>query len=199
MKRFRRAFVALAVLPLGAAMAANAPAGTITMPDFPLPKFATNSYGQAEQVTVIRLLRELHRGGVHGSDNFDAQDSDYVMVSSGSLGLLSAWLEAACKAGNIQLPLARLRPYDGAVYANLLEAATNIAAARQTKRAFAIPLGVMICTRKKPWGALPGDGERDAYVVLATERGFVVFDPPTRQTALLADYPNNSEVVRIRL
>jgi hypothetical protein len=188
----------LAIAPL-ALRAADAPANAIKLPDFPLPKFATNSYGQVEQVSVIRLLRELHRGGVHGSDHFDAADSEYVVVASASLGLLSAWLEAACKAGNIQLPLARLRPYDGTVYAGLLESATHIAAARQTKRAFAIPLGVMICKRTKPWGALPGDGERDAYVVLATENGFVVFDPPTRQTALLADFPNNSEVLKIRL
>lgn len=188
----------LALLP-GVAGAADPRGPAITMPDFPLPKFATDRYGQAEEIGVIRLLRELHRGGVRGSGNFEAADSDYVVVSSDSLGLLSAWLEAACKSGGIQLPLARLRPYDGTVYASLLETATNIAAARHTQRTLAVPVGVMICTRRKPWGTLPGDGERDAYVIIATERGFVVFDPPTRQSALLADYPNNSEVLKIRL
>ena len=183
----------------GAAVAADPRGAAITLPDFPLPRFATDRYGQAEEIGPIRLLRELQRGGVRGSGNFEAADRDYVVVSSDALGLLSAWLEAACKSGGIELPLARLRPYDGAVYASLLETATNLAAARQAKRTLAIPVGVMICTRRKPWGTLPGDGERDAYVIVATERGFVVFDPPTRQTTLRADYPTNSEVVRIRL
>jgi hypothetical protein len=174
-------------------------AGAITMPDFPLPKFAVNRYGQPEEMGMLRLYRDLRRSGVSGMENFETSDNDYAMVASESLGLFSAWLEAACKSGGIELPQARLRSYNGAVYAGLLETATNIAASRHKQQALAVPVGVMICTRRKPWGVLPGDGERDAYVLVATERGFVIFDPPTGQSSLLADYPNNSEVLRVRL
>lgn len=172
---------------------------SITIPGFPLPKFAIDRYGQPKKLSMLGMLRILHRGEVRGSNGFEASDNEYLVISSESLGLFSAWIEAACKAGGIELPHARQRPYNGAVYANLLRTVTNIATAHHTDEALAIPVGVMICTRHKPWGVLPGDGERDAYVLIATERGFVVFDPPTRQSVLLTDYPNNSEVVNISI
>src|SRR5581483_3880748 len=158
-----------------------------------------NEYGGVAEVGVTRLLRELQIGGVRVGDDFNAADSDYVLVSGESMGLLSAWLEAAVRSAGVQLPIARLRPYDGAVYANLLEVATSIAASRGQRSTLAIPVGVIICDRKKPWGDLPGDGQRDAYILVATERGFLVFDPPTRQVVMLADYPNHSSVVKVRI
>lgn len=188
----------LALLPGVVGGAGGRPTG-IVMPDFPLPKFAINRYGQPESMGMLRLFGDLRRGGVRGMDNFEMSDNDYAMVASESLGLFAAWLDAACKSAGIELPQARSQAYNGAVYAGLLETATNIAASRQKQQALAVPVGVMICTRRKPWGVLPGDGARDAYVLVATERGFVVFDPPTGQAALLADYPNNSEVERVRL
>jgi hypothetical protein len=188
----------LAACWLVAPARAATPAG-VTMPDFPLPKFALDSYGQADEANGMRLLRELHKGGVHGLEVFEAADDDYVILSSSSLGLLAAWLEAACKSLGTEVAQARTSTYNGVVYADFLEVATSIAADRKSQSLLAIPLGVMICKRIKPWGVLPGDGARDAYVLVATERGFVVYDPPTRQSALLADYPNNTEVLKIRL
>lgn len=143
------------------------------------------------------MLRELQKGGVRGMERFEAVDTSYAVISSGSLRLLSAWLEAACRSLGVEVAQARKNSYDGAAYARLLSTATGIAAARRTDGSLAVPVGVMICLRRKSWGVLPDDGARDAYVVVATERGILVYDPPTRQTSLLADYPNNSEVVMI--
>ena len=175
------------------------PATQINFPDFPLPKFATDEYGHTQRMGLLRMRRDLQKGGIHGTDSLQAADTEYLMVSSQSLGLLSAWLEASCKSAGIQMELARLRAYDGAVYANLLQVATSIAAARKSSTDAAIPVGVMICKRDKPWGVLSGNGEQDAYIVVATEQGFMVFDPPTRQLVSLADYPNNATVLKIRI
>jgi hypothetical protein len=178
---------------------AAAPVPTaISMPDFPLPKLALDESGQPAEAGVLRLMRELQAGGLHASDNFETQDNDYVVLSSGSLGLLSAWLEAACKSAGIELPTARQRTYDGTVYANLLEVATGIAASRRFKASLAIPLGVVTCLRANPWGALPGDNQRDAYVILLTDSGFLIYDPPTRQFSRLDAFPNRSSVLKMR-
>ena len=181
------------------AMAAGAGTDEIRLPEFPLPAFAMNKYGVKEAVGVVRLLRELHKGGVSVSNQFEASDNEYAIIASSSLPLLAAWLEVTCKSVGLDLAQARSGSYDGSVYARLLQVATSIATARKVDATLAMPIGVMICQRRRAWGALPGDGQRDAYVVIATERGFLVYDPPTRQCSTLADYPNHDEVVIIRL
>ena len=186
-------------LPLVAGEGAPAAAPTIKFPDFPLPKFALDEYGQTQRMSMLKLLRLLQQGGVHGMDNFEAANSDYLAVSSDSLGLMSAWLESACRSAGIQLEMARLRSYDGAVYANLLEVATSIAASRKVASDASVAVGVLYCTRDKPWGLLSGNGERDAYIIFATEIGFMVYDPPTRQLVSLAEFPNNESVLKVRI
>lgn len=178
---------------------ASTPDATIVMPDFPLPALAVDPYGGTPEASSTRLLRDLFKGGVRSLEVFETVDTEYVLLSSRSLGLLSAWLEAACKSIGVDVARARTQPYNGVVYAEFLEVATSIAANRKLPSARAIPIGVMICRRRKPWGALPGDGARDAYVLIATEHGFVVYDPPTRQCVTLANHPNNSEVLKVRM
>lgn len=193
-------YLSFGLVVLGARFAFGAPPApdAIVMPDFPLPKVATDENGQPAEAGLLRLMRELQVGGLHASDNFETQDNDYVVLSSESLGLLSAWLEAACKSAGIALPTARLRAYDGTVYANLLEVATGIAASRRFKSSLAIPLGVITCQRTNPWGVLPGDDQRDAYVILLTDSGFLIYDPPSRQFSRLDAFPNRSSVLRLR-
>lgn len=191
--------VRVLIFSLLAVRAISAPA-QISLPDFPPPPLARDLGGTPIETSVICLLRDLHLAGVHGADFFEAVDSDYAVLSSTSLAHLTTWLEAACAGIGLDLTQARSGKYDGAVYARLLGVATSIAATRRREtQALAIPIGVLICKRTAAWGQLQGDGSRDAYVLFATERGLIVYDPPTRQVATLKDFPNHREVLRVRL
>ncbi len=181
------------------AFAAGEKGASIDMPDFPLPGYAKNKYGEPDAAGLLRLLRDLQKGGLKSYDQIEVADAEYGIIDSKSLPLISAWLEAACKSVGLNLAQARTGTYNGAVYARLLEVATSIATQRKSDSKFAVPIGVIICKRTNAWGALPGDEQRDAYILIATERGFLVYDPPTRQLCQLADYPNRTDVVRIRL
>ena len=171
----------------------------LAMPDFPAPPLSLDRKGRPAETSAMGLLRNLHSAGVRAVDNFEAVDSDYAVLASDSLARLTTWLEAACNGVGIDLPKARTGQYDGGVYARLLGVATSIAASRDRRGRLAIPVGVLICNRSKPWGAVPGDGVRDAYVLFATEAGLMVYDPPSRQLSALGDFPNKLDVVRVRL
>ena len=167
------------------------------LPAFPLPALVRES-GVPKEMSSVRLLRELHRGGVHGSDNLETSDSDYALLRGDSLGNLAAWLESACLAVDANLLQARTRSYDGSIFPRLLSVATSLAVLRQGDIPLAMPIGVLICQRHSAWGDLPGDGATDAYVVFVTDNGMLVYDPPTRQLTNLADFPNKSHISRIR-
>ncbi len=61
-----------------------------------------------------------------------------------------------------------------------------------------MPIGILICRRRRDWGRLAGDGGRDAYALIATERGLMVYDPPTRQLVSLSQFPNASDILNIQ-
>ncbi len=183
------------MLAAGRAPAAAEPA--LQLPAFPLPALVSDG-GPPREMSSMRLLRELHRSGVHGSGNFEAADADYALLRGDTLGGLAAWLEAACKAVGFDLLQARTRHYDGTTFARLLNVSTSIAALRQKGIRLAMPIGVLVCTRKAAWGDLPADGATDAYVAFVTEDGMLVYDPPTRQLVPLGDFPNKAHIVRIR-
>jgi hypothetical protein len=143
-------------------------------------------------------MRELREGSVEGLEDIDFVDRDYAVLESRSLAGLAAWLEAACKCVGVELPQARAGPYDGMEYARLLEVAASLAVLREHGKQLAMPIGVLICMRHQTWGDLPGNGDRDAYLIIATERGLLVYDPPTRQLAVLSRFPNNSHVFKIQ-
>jgi hypothetical protein len=167
------------------------------LPAFPTPTLVTDG-GPPTEVSPIRLLRELHRAGLRGFDRLDTLDTDYALLRSDSLGALTAWLDATCGALNYDLSRARTRSYDGTVFARLLDVATSLGALQTQHRALAIPIGVVSCQRAVAWGALPGDGATDLYVIFATENGMTVYDPPTRQMVSLADFPNKAKISQIR-
>lgn len=168
------------------------------LPAFPLPALVREG-GAAVEISTTRLLRELHRGGVRGSGNLETVDAEYGLLRSDSLDTLAGWLEGACRAVGFDLAQARVQPYDGSVHARLLNMATAIATLQvQNSSRLAVPIGVLICERREKWGDLPADGERDAYVIFATEAGIMVYDPPTRQLSKLSDFPNREKIVRIR-
>jgi hypothetical protein len=186
-----------ALLLCATALDTSAAPDGLRLPGFPLPALVLDG-GPPKEMSSVRLLRELHRGGVHGSDNLETSDSDYALLRSDSLGNLAAWLESACLAVDADLLQARTRDYDGAVFARLLAVATSLAALRQGNINLAMPIGVLICQRRTVWGDLPGDGATDAYVVFVTDNGMLVYDPPTRQLTNLADFPNKAHIGRIR-
>ncbi len=187
-----------ALLWIGSMLGASAAAtGGLRLPAFPLPALVREG-GPPKEFSSTRLLREVQRGGVHGSDNFEASDADYALLRGDSLGVLAAWLETACRAVDFDLLQARTRGYDGTVFARLLAVGTSLAALRQNEITLAMPIGVVTCLRAAPWGELPGDGTEDAYVVFATDTGILVYDPPTRQLSPLADFPNKGRITRIR-
>jgi hypothetical protein len=187
----------VALLGLAAGLGAAVAPGSLQLPGFPLPVLVREG-GAPKEFGATRLLRELHRGGLHGFDNFETMDADYALLRSDSLGNLAAWLESACGAVDYDLPKARAKGYDGAVFARLLGVATSLAALRQSDITLAIPIGVMTCRRDTAWGDLPGDGAEDAYVIFATDTGILVYDPPTRQLVPLAEFPNKANISRIR-
>jgi hypothetical protein len=175
----------------------RAATGEIHLPAFPTPALVLNGAIPKEH-SSLHLLRQLHRGGVHGSANLETLDADYALLRMDSLGALAGWLEAACLAVDVNVLQARSRAYDGTIFARLLGVATSLAALRENEFKLAIPVGVMICERKAVWGDLPGDGATDAYVVFATDGGILVYDPPTRQLANLSEFPNKARILRIR-
>lgn len=169
----------------------------LQLPAFPVPALVRDG-GPPKEISSMRLLRDLYRGGVKASDNFEAVDADYALLRGESLGNLAAWLESACKSVGLELKLARGGTYDGVVFARLLAVGTSLAALREKDIRLAMPIGVLICQRDAVWGELPGDGAEDAYVIFATDSGMLVYDPPTRQLAALSDFPNKERISRIR-
>jgi|GEM_PF-2824129 len=185
------------LLFVASALAAAAAPGNWQLPAFPLPVLVRDG-GPPKEFSSNRLLRELHRGGVHNSESFEAFDNDYALLRGDSLGSLAAWLESACQSVGFDLPRARTQPYDGAVFARLLSVATSLAALRERGPNLAMPIGVLICQRALAWGDLPADGSTDAYVLFATDTGILVYDPPTRQLTGLANFPNKASISHIR-
>lgn len=163
---------------------------------FQLPAFPTPTLGA--EVSSVRLLRELHKAGLRGFDRLETADADYALIGDSSLAVLSAWLETVCRQIEFDLRRARSGSYDGTVFARLLAVAASVGALQERPRALAMPIGVAFCRRASAWGALPGDGASDAYVIVATEAGMTIYDPPTRQLAPLADFPNKSKILEIR-
>lgn len=192
MKRLRF----LVLLAISGVVAAAATGG-LQLPAFPLPVLVRDG-SMPKEFSSTRLLREVHRGGVHGSENFEASDADYALLKGNALGSLAAWLETVCRAVDFDLLQARARGYDGTVFARLLTVGTSLAALREKDVTLAMPIGVLTCKRAAPWGDLPADGADDAYIVFATDEGILVYDPPSRQLTPLADFPNKANIMRIR-
>ena len=172
-----------------------APAADISLPAFPRPPLAP----AAKSVGSVRLVRDLQRAGVRGWDILDAADGNYAVFRDDGLGGLAAWLETACKALDVDVAHARARSggYDGAVFARLLNVATSLASLRDGTIDMAMPIGALFCEREAAWGELPADGKSDAYVLFITDAGMMVYDPPTRQLAKLADFPNRARVSKV--
>jgi hypothetical protein len=187
----------LAIL-MGAPFSIGGAELSFLLPSFPAPSLVLNQFGEAKSIGFLSFLRQLQNGGVSGADDVDMVDESYAVLKSDSLTTLAAWLESACRCVGVDLTQARQGAYDGMVYARLLEVGTSLAELRAASRALAIPIGVVICRRRQAWGDIPGDGARDAYLLIATERGLLVYDPPTRQLAELSDFPNNSEVFKVQ-
>ena len=199
---FDRALVGLALALLvagaGAGRCAAADAGVFALPRFPSPALARNEYGEVREIGFLWFVREFQVAGVHGLDDVDFVDDNYAVLDASSLPVLAAWMEAACRGIGTELHEARKGPYDGMAYARLLEIATSLASLRGHAKARAMPIGVIICRRREAWGGLPGDGARDAYLLIATDRGLLVYDPPTRQLSSLGEFPNKDEVYKIQ-
>jgi hypothetical protein len=184
-------------LVMAATGSRGAAPGKLELPAFPVPSFVRES-GAAVEVTPTRILREFHRGGVHGLGDLETVDSDYGLLRQDSLGVLAAWLESACHSVGFDLAQARQQPYDGAALSRLLNVATNLAGLQKEGQSLAAPIGTLICERRAKWGDLPADGAIDAYVVFATEAGIMIYDPPTRQLTNLSEFPNRERILRIR-
>ena len=182
----------LATLALLAALAnlAAAPA-SLRLPAFPVPDLTSD-------VGATRLLRELHQAGLRGFASLETSDGDYALIRKESVGNLTGWLESLCKGIEFDLRRARNRNYDGTVIARLLAVACSIGSYQSGHRTPAIPIGVVLCQRTKSWGELPPDGAEDAYVIVATEEGMMIYDPPTRQLTMLTDFPNKSKIRQVR-
>jgi len=182
--------LSLVLARLGAAPA-------IRLPGFPAPPLVVED-GEPAEITSVRLLRDMFRGDVHGIKDFDTVDADYVLLRGDSLNLLAAWLEAACEGVHFNLRDARDHEYDGTVFARLLDVAASLGTLQAQTRPFALPIGLMICRRTARWGELPSDGRDDAYIIVDTDVGMLVYDPPTRQLSPLSDFPNKESIRRIR-
>lgn len=180
-------------------LAARDPAADFRMPGFPMPKLAADDGGSPKRFGLLRFMRELYAGGVANEavSDLNLLDDDYAVIERSSLPRLAGWLEGTCQAVGFALPAARGGPYDGTVLARLLETGASLAAMRE-KAQLAMPIGIIICTRVKPWGSLPGDGQRDAYALIETDQGLQVYDPPSRQLAPLAEFPNASSIATIQ-
>ncbi len=182
-----------------AAYAPAADSARFQLPAFPSPTFVLEGSSPVE-IGAVRLVRELHRGGLRSTEKvLDLADADYALLRSDSLGYMAGWLETACQAVGAKVQTLRQGSYDGTVFARLLSVVTSLAVLRDRGPKLALPIGVVGCTRKAAWGELPADGREDAYVVIVTESGILVYDPPTRQLAPLSEFPNRDSIIRIRI
>jgi hypothetical protein len=189
----------LAPLLASATPAFAADAAAFRLPAFPAPTFVLEGSSPVE-IGAVRLVRELHRGGLRSTDKvLDLADADYALLRSDSLGYFAGWLERATEAVGAKVQASRRSSYDGTVFARLLSVVSSLAVLRDRGPRLAVPIGVVACTRRAAWGELPADGREDAYVVFVTEAGIVVYDPPTRQIAPLAEFPNRDSITRIRI
>lgn len=191
-----KGLLALLWLAVASTLAGAAPA--LSLPRFPSPALVQDDYGEARSMGFLTFLRQVRSAGVRGVDDIEFVDSEYAVLQSASLSTLAAWLESASRCVGVDLPRARLGSYDGLEYARLLQVATSLAILRERGRNLAIPIGVLLCNRRHDWGDLAGDGDRDAYMVIATERGLLVYDPPTRQLSELSKFPNHDEIFKIQ-
>lgn len=183
----------LACLFTTAVRAADA---TLQLPPFPRADIVVQN-GLPKEISSTRLLRELHKGGLTGFGNLETMDADYVLLRKDTLGPLAAWLEATCTAVGFDLPGARKASYDGTVFGRLTSVGAALGrGAAETK--LALPIGLAFCRRQEAWGDVPGDRASDAYILLATEGGILVYDPPTRQFSTLVDFPNRKNITRVR-
>ncbi len=180
------------------ALGSSASVQELRMPQFPMPELVTDDFGATKQIGFLKFLHELQKSGVQGLDDVEFLDSSYAVLKSDCLPVLAAWLEAACRSVGVELPLARKGPYDGTVFARLLEVGASLAAVREHGKPLAMPIGLMICKRQHDWGDLGGDGQVDAYVLMETDRGLLVYDPPTRQLVELSQFPNTVDILRIQ-
>jgi hypothetical protein len=170
----------------------------LSLPKFPAPRLVQDDFGGTKRIGLLTFLREVRGGGLRKLEDIDFVDREYAVLQSASLATLAAWLEAACRCVDVDLPRARSGNYNGLEFARLLQVATSLALMREGGRQLAVPIGVMLCTRREAWGDLPGDGSRDAYMLIATERGLLVYDPPTRQLSELSRFPNHDGVFKIQ-
>ena len=191
----KRLLVTVMVGTIGALLPARE---GMSLPRFPAPALVLDDYGGVKRINFLTFMREVRSGGVRRLEDIDFVDHDYAVLQSHSLAALAAWLEAACRCVDVDLPHARTGSYNGQEYARLLEVATSLAIMREHGKQLAVPIGVMLCTRREAWGDLPGDGDRDAYMLIATERGLLVYDPPTRQLSELSKFPNHDGVFKIQ-
>lgn len=182
-----------AALALAAAHAAEAP---FQLPPFPKADIVVQN-GLPKEISSTRLLRELHKGGLTGFGSLETNDADYALLRRDTLGLLASWLEATCTAVGFNLPDSRRASYDGTVFGRLVSVGAALGRGSEETK-LALPIGLAFCQRKEPWGAIPGDKATDAYILLATEGGMLVYDPPTRQFCPLAEFPNRKNITRIR-
>ena len=125
-------------LLLGAGGLAAAPAN-LTLPAFPVPALVREG-GAVKEISSLRLLRDLYKGGVRASDNFEASDVDYALLKVDSLGNLAGWLETACKSVGLELLQARAQSYDGVVFSRLLAVGTSLGALRERDIRLAMPV-----------------------------------------------------------
>jgi hypothetical protein len=190
--------LALLAASLALFPSAQAAGNPFLIREFPMPKLAKDDFGQPRRIGFLGFLRELNAGGVHGVDDVDFLDSDYAVIDSSSLPLLAAWLEATCHSVGLDLQTARSGPFDGTVTARLLETSATLASVRSGGASLAMPIGTLICRRHRPWGSLPGDDNRDAYALVVTDRGLLVYDPPTRQLVKLSQFPNSADILNIQ-
>ena len=121
---------------------AGAPEG-FRLPSFPLPTLAANG-GEITEVTSVRLLRQLHQGGLSGFDGLETSDGDYALFRTDSITRMAGWLERMCVSVDFDLRNARARPYDGTVFSRLLVVGTSLAVQRGRHSALAMPIGVVL-------------------------------------------------------
>src|SRR4051812_37428043 len=188
----------LAFLMVGFGVVVQRAAPDLRLPAFPRPALVEEG-GRAKEVTIVRLQRDLFREGVHPTDEFETLDSEYGLLRNDSVGQFAAWLETVCQGFGLNLLQMRNGAYDATTFSRLLEMAASLGALQEKNpRQLAIPIGLLVCKRNAEWGALKRDGALDAYILFATDAGILVYDPPTRQLANLADFPNKAGILRIR-
>ena len=127
-------------------------------------------------------------------------DRQYVYITEKWFDDVIQWTEEFIQAQVPELDLDRQQPlgYEE-TFALLASNVANLAVAKRYNIKSSVLIGLLVADSKQPWGKIPADNKRRAYVVCLTQDGGIVYDLLTRQKVPFESFANYDFIVGVML